>query len=89
METKYLRLFVKFGDHGRPRVGIAPSGSIFKKATDRNRARRLISAAIEAIYPRLPGNINILALPKARVIAVKSSEVLSDMEAGLKKMEII
>lgn len=89
LETKYLKLFVKLGDNELPRVGIAISGKSFKKAVDRNRARRLTSAAFETLYTSLLPRINILALPKAGVIEVKSDLVLLDLEAILKNEKII
>lgn len=89
LETKYLKLFIKVGDNQTPRVGIAVSGKSFKKAVERNRARRLTSAAFEALYPNLPNAVNIVALPKAGVIRVKSGELLLDLEEGLKKEKIL
>ncbi len=84
LETKYLKLFVKLGDNQMPRVGIAVSGKSFRKATQRNRAKRLVSAAFESLYASLPSAINIVALPKARVIDVKSSDVLLDLKEALR-----
>ncbi|MDO8576966.1 MAG: ribonuclease P protein component [Candidatus Daviesbacteria bacterium] len=89
LETKYLKLFVKVGDNKLPRVGIAVSSKSFKKAVERNRARRLTSAAFEALYSSLSERLNILALPKVGVINVKSGDVLLDMEEGLKKGKIL
>lgn len=89
LETKYLKLFVKFGDNQMPRVGIATSGKFFKKAVERNRARRLTSAAFEMLYQNLPPNINILVLPKIGMTGVKSGDVLLDLEEGLKREKII
>ncbi len=89
IETKFAKLFLKTGENLFPRVGIASSGKIFKKATQRNRARRLLSHALESLYSSLPKNINIVALPKSGVIEVKSDEVLSDIESVLKNEKII
>lgn len=89
LETKYLKLFFKSGDNKIPRVGIAVSSKVSKKATERNRARRLVSAAFESLYKNLPESINIVALPKAMVTRVKSSDVLLDLEEVLKYAKII
>lgn len=89
LETRYLKLFIKTGDNQIPRVGIAVSGKVFPKATQRNRARRLASSAFEVLYPSLLSTINILALPKAGVVRVKSSDVLLDLEEILKNEKII
>ena len=84
-ETKFLKLFIKMGDNKHPRVGIATSSKAFKKSTQRNRAKRLASVAFESLYSRLPKTANILVLPKVGILEVKSSDVLLDLEEGLKK----
>lgn len=85
VETKYLKLFAKPGDNQMPKIGIAVSSKVFAKATERNRARRLVSAAFETLYPNLASAINIVALPKAGILKVKSGDILLDLEEGLRK----
>ncbi|MBI2039703.1 ribonuclease P protein component [Candidatus Microgenomates bacterium] len=89
LETKYLKLFVKSGDNRTPRVGIALGSKSFKKATQRNRAKRVASAAFGMLYKKLPPNANIIALPKTGVLEVKSSDVLLDLEKTLKHEKFI
>lgn len=89
LETQYLKLFVRIGDNQGARVGIAVSAKVFPKATLRNRAKRLVSAAFESLYSSLPATINIVALPKAGVVKVKSGAILLDLEAVLKNAKII
>lgn len=89
IETKYLKLFMRVGENSNPRVGIAVSSKNFKKATDRNHAKRLISHAFQSIFHLLPSTINIVALPKAGVTSVKSKDVLLDLEEKLKSEKII
>jgi len=99
LESKYLKIFVRHGDpstsntpslreSGQARVGIATSSKTFRKATNRNRARRLVSTAFQSIFHLLPPTINIIALPKAGVLSVKSSDVLLDLEAALKSEKV-
>ncbi|MBI4038664.1 ribonuclease P protein component [Candidatus Daviesbacteria bacterium] len=89
IETKFTRIFFKNGDNVLPRLGIALSGKVFRKATQRNRVKRLISQAFACLYNLLPGHINIVVLPKSEVIGVKSPEVLLDLEKGLKNEKIL
>ena len=93
VESKYLKLFIRIGENnppaGGPRVGIALSSKTFKKATERSRAKRLVSQAFQSTFHLLPSTINIVALPKAGVIDVKSGDVLQDLEAALKKELVI
>ncbi len=89
IETKFIKLFVKHGENDFPRIGIALSSKVFKKAIDRNRAKRLISQALQTTYYQLPTTINIVALPKVGVIEVKSDEVLKDLKFVFKNEKII
>ncbi len=93
IESKFAKLFIRVGDNhppaGGPRIGIAVSSSLFKKATERNKARRVISAALEPLYSKLPQSINIVALPKTSVLDVKSGDVLLNLEETLKNEKII
>ncbi len=89
VETPLVTLFIKTGDNLFPRIGIAVSVKKLKKAADRNRARRLVSKAFESLYGSLPKDINIVALPKSRVINVKSDAVLLDLKSSLSYEKII
>lgn len=89
VETKYAKLFVRFGSNEFPKIGIATSTKVFPKSTQRNRARRLISSAFQSTIYYLPPAINIVALPKAGILSVKSGDVLLDLEGLLKDEKII
>lgn len=88
-DTKFVTVFIRIGENTETRVGIATSSKTFKKAHDRNRARRITAAAFESLYNSLPNNINIVALPKAGIALVKSGDVLLDLEESLKDAKII
>lgn len=89
LDTKFLKVFVKVGDNELPRVGIALSSDVFKKAHQRSRLRRVISSAFEVLYNRLPENANFLALPKPGILGVKSAMVLMDLEDVLKTGKLL
>lgn len=89
LDSKFAKLFFRMGENQTPRVGIATSLKNFKKAHDRNKARRLVSAAFAVLYPTLTTTINIVALPKQAIIGVKSKDVLLDLQQRLKDEKII
>ncbi|MDO8619529.1 MAG: ribonuclease P protein component [Candidatus Daviesbacteria bacterium] len=89
IDTKFLKMFVRVGENETAKLGIALSGKSFKEAHERNRARRLASAAFEVLHSALPSNLNIVALPKASILGVKSGDVLIDLEERLKHEKII
>ena len=80
LETKYLKLFIKSGENQTARVGIALSSKNFKNAIERNRAKRITAQAFQSVYPSLPKNINIVALPKTGILSVKSSELEKELK---------
>lgn len=89
IETKFCKLFIKMGDNPVAKIGIAVPSKFFKNATHRNRARRLLAAAFQSTYHQLPENINIVALPKERILEVKSADVLLDLQAALRNEKVI
>lgn len=89
LEAEYLKVFISFSNNKIPKIGIATSSKVFNKASKRNKARRIVSESCERLYSLLPCNINIIALPKAGVVNVKSSDVLLDLEKVLRNERII
>ncbi|MCL5784420.1 MAG: ribonuclease P protein component [Patescibacteria group bacterium] len=89
VENNILKLFIKFGDNVQPRVGIAVSSSTFKKAVDRNRARRLIATGFQDFYFKLPQNVNLIAMPKAEVLGLGSGEVTIFLKQLLEQKKLL
>lgn len=89
INTQFARIYIKIGDNEFPKIGIATSSKNFKKATERSRAKRTISAALEVLYENLPQNINIMALPKVSILGVKSGDVALDLEEVLQNEKVI
>ncbi len=81
LNSQYLTLFLKPAEILK--IGIATSSKNFKKAHERNRARRITSAAFEKIYQDLL-DIEIIALPKSPILDVKSNTVTDDLKSLLK-----
>lgn len=87
VEGANIKLFYRFSDSTWPLVGISTSAKMFKKAVDRNRARRLLSAAFENLYQKLPKSINIVALPKSGILKMGSSEAVKEVEELISKFQ--
>lgn len=89
INTRYAKLYLRIGENSWAKIAIATPSKNFKKATERSRARRLLSSALEVLYDRLPQSINILALPKETILGVKSGDVVLDLEGTLTSEKII
>lgn len=81
IENNLVKLFYKISPapsgagFQQPKIGISLSKNVFKKAVDRNRARRLISKAFENMYNELPSGLNIVAMPKTDILQTSSDEL--------------
>lgn len=89
MEDDLLRIFFRGGKNLEPKVGIALSSSVFKKAVERNRARRLVSKGIETWYSKLSQGLNLVIIPKSGILGLSSDDVTKEMEKILKKVKLV
>lgn len=85
--NNYLNLFFRFGDNSEPKVGITVSKNTFKKAVERNRARRLVSKGFEELYSQLPSGINIIAFPKEEVLGARSEEISRSLKELIERLK--
>lgn len=77
---RFGNVYIKYGDNLEPKIGIALTTKTFKKAHERNKAKRVISAAFEKLLPQLSKDINILVVPNSGVLEVKSEELKKEYE---------
>ncbi|MDO8570853.1 MAG: ribonuclease P protein component [Candidatus Daviesbacteria bacterium] len=91
IENNLVKMFLKMSPPSdvelpQPKIGISLSKNVFKKAVDRNRARRLVSKALENLYNELPSGLNIVAMPKKDILEMNSNEITKNLEELLKKV---
>lgn len=79
-ETPSLKLLFREGENIFPLVGIAMSSKTFNKASLRNRAKRLASAAIEEVYSTLKKNINLVIMPKYTCLEKKPEDLIRELK---------
>ena len=80
LETANFRLVFKNGQNDHPLVGVALTKKSFRKASLRNRARRLSSEAIQRLYPRLKENLNLVIMPKSQILSQKVEDLTKELE---------
>ncbi len=71
------------------KAGIIVSKKVYKKATDRNRSRRLIREALRQILPEVSNNVYVLFLVNRNLINADLNEIKKDILAVFKTAEII
>lgn len=86
IEGKYLKLFI-LQSNSNPKIGIAVSSKDFKMAHQRNRIKRVISAAFEKLQSKLP-MADIIVLPKPGILEVKSNDIIEDLNVILRRLAV-
>ncbi|KKR80364.1 MAG: Ribonuclease P protein component [Candidatus Daviesbacteria bacterium GW2011_GWA1_41_61] len=89
ISSEIVKLFYRYGENNQAQVGIAVSSSVFKKAVQRNRARRLVSTAFEALYPNLSQQVKIIAIPRQGVLKLNPAKILNYLKSLLKKRNLL
>jgi len=79
-QTGNFKVFYRFGDLQTPRVGIALAKQQFRKAHDRNRARRLSSTVVQRLYPRLRKGLNLVIMPKVDILKTHQEVLSQELE---------
>ncbi len=74
------RKLIKTTSHDFCLVGISLAKKTFKLATQRNKARRIASKAVEEIYERLPKGMNLIIMPKAQILSAKSEDLSLELK---------
>ncbi len=79
-QTAALRLWWRSGENNQALVGVALSKKDFKRSVDRNRAKRLVFAAVMSVYPKLPKGINLVIMPNAKVLTDRFDDLKQQLE---------
>ncbi len=68
------------------KIGFVASTKIFKRAADRNRAKRRMRAALRALEVSWPRNVDLLFIAKREVITVQFEEIKTQVLKAFEKM---
>lgn len=79
-QTNNLKVMYRFGENEIPLVGIALSSKVFKVSTQRNRAKRLASRAVEENYSSLKKNLNLVIMPKATIMEQQPNALVEELK---------
>lgn len=82
-----LVTYVRKNRLGYPRVGIT-TGKKLGGAVQRSRCRRVIRAAFQPLYPRV-GGYDIVFVARARLLSMKSTQLLPVMEKQLTALGVL
>jgi len=73
----------------RPKFAFIISKKIHRRATKRNRAKRLLSEAVRIFLPQIQGGINGVFLARKSIIGKEFWEIKSEIERIFKKANLL
>lgn len=79
-ETANFRLMFKFSTKHLPKIGIALTKSVFKKAHQRNEVKRRASLAVESVYPLLKSGLNLVIMPKVQILQSNKERLVEELK---------
>lgn len=68
------------------KVGFVASTKVFKRASDRNRAKRRLRAALRSLEPKWPSMFDLMFIAKRDVLAADFDEIKRQVEHVFEKM---
>ena len=85
---RFMVLWLREGEGAALRLGVVSSRRV-GGAVERNRARRLLRELYRRLYPRLCGQHDVILIARQRILKGAWPELLSEMEALLKKSGLL
>lgn len=73
--TRYFVMWTRQTEETRGQLGVVAAKRTFRRAVDRNRARRLLREAYRLNRPNLPANVDLILLARHPILGVKMAEV--------------
>src|SRR5438874_2330459 len=86
---QYFNIFFRPGDNDQVKIGVALKRENFKKAVERNKAKRLVYASFQNFYQQLPQKINIIVMPKTEILSLRTKELEVKLQEVLKKSGLL
>ncbi len=78
--TANFKVMYRFSGEERALVGVALSKQNFKKAVERNRAKRIGFEVLGKIYPSLKDGLNLVIMPKAQIFSSNTEDLTEELK---------
>lgn len=88
VQTQHFLLRVIPSTTGQPRLGLAVSRKVSKRAVARNRIKRIIRESFRLRRGRLPA-LDVLVIARPSAVAATNPALHSDLEVAWRKLEAL
>jgi ribonuclease P protein component len=84
-QSQSFRLMYRLGENPQALVGVALTKKEFKGSVERNRAKRLVSTAIQPLYPSLRKGLNLVIMPNSQILKNSVEKIQKELD-GIKDL---
>ncbi len=84
--SKNFKIFYREGENIVPKIGVSISSGQFKKATERNHAKRICFNALRPYYALLRKNLNLVIMPRSQVLDLSGEELEKEFKNALSSL---
>lgn len=84
-----LVMWVTRGTDAGRRAGVVVSKRTFRRAVDRNRAKRLLREAFRLSRHRLAPDVDVILIARAGIAGKRCQEVMRDLEAAYARAKVM
>lgn len=85
---KSFKIFYREGENEIPKIGVSIVSAQFKKATQRNKAKRIFFNLAKKYYNQLPKNINLVIMPRAQVLDLAPDDLEKQFNDAISNIKI-
>jgi len=83
-----LVMWVTRGSDAGRRVGVVVSKRTFRRAVDRNRAKRLLREAFRLSRHQMPPDVDVILIARAGIAGKRCQDVMRDFEAACLRAKV-
>ena len=83
-----LVMWVTRGADAGRKAGVVVSKRTFRRAVDRNRAKRLLREAFRLSRHQMPPDVDVILIARAGIAGKKCQDVMSDFEAVCRRAKV-
>ena len=83
-----LVMWVTRGSDAGRRVGVVVSKRTFRRAVDRNRAKRLLREAFRLSRQQMPPDVDVILIARAGIAGKRCQDVMRDFEAACLRAKV-
>lgn len=86
--SKNFKLFYRLGENSDPKIGVSIATAEFKKAAQRNKAKRICFDLAKKYLDQLHKSVNLVIMPRAQVLLLSKEDLDKEFSYAISSLKI-